>query len=398
MNVAFVTTQLFDEPRSGGERCTARLLGELTRAGHRVSLIGRGAAPGLPCPGVSTQTLGPLVAPFATLPWPRRAAHLAAAWCRGRASTVQRLASDGAGAAVRRWLLAQRAAGLDLLVVDHLQAYPWVAPLLPGLPSPVVLMHNLESAGYLERAALASAAGHRVQAAVFRREARLLQGWENELLRHAAAVACLSEDDAEAWRRMVATGGHRTHVDVLPGFAPVDAGPERQASAAPGERRIGMLGTWTWGPNREALDWMLKQVLPRLPAHCVLHLAGAGLDGLGLPPQVRSLGRLADVATFYAAVDVVAVPSHTGSGVHEKVIEAIARAPALVATRHALRGLQAAALPHVCVVDEAEGFALACAAFDAPAAPQRDAAVRDWSARREADYRLALARCLRAAT
>ncbi len=400
MKVAFVTTQLFDQPRNGGEICTARLLAQLVGAGHRVQVLGRGPRHATMGPGIGPVTsLGPSAPVFAALPRVQQAGSLLAAWVAGQASTVQRLTAGGAQAQARRWLEAQRREGLDLLVVDHLQAYAWVAAAQPALPAPLVVMHNLESEGYAERAQTAAAAGQPLQAAVFRREARLLHGLEQRVLQRAAVVACLSEGDAARLQQRANACGARAAVEVLPGF-PYGVTPPPGtggSGVAGGEHRIGLLGTWTWGPNRQALDWMIECILPRLPAHCVLRLAGTGLAGLALPPRVQVLGRVADVRAFYGSVDVVAIPSLSGSGVHEKAIEALAAARAVVATGHALRGLGHNMLPHVQVADHAEAFATACAQARPADDSAREAAVRLWAAQRAASYRQTLDRSLSAA-
>ncbi len=385
MNVTLLTTRLFDVPASGGELCTARLLAALQQGGHRVRLIGRGHA-GRPGRALAAVSLGPPVPAFDTLaPW-QRAASLLGALASGRASTVQRLASSTVQQRLRRALLVPGEPAADALVVDHLQAWQWLAPLqavLPGhLPAPLLVMHNLESDGYAEQAAAAS--GLRQQ--VLLREARLLARLEAQALQHSAAVACLSQPDAAVLRRRAGLDG--PDVVVLPGYPlPPVVASDSTAVMVPqvSGRCIGLLGTWTWAPNRVALQWMLDQVLPRLPAHCHLLLAGAGLEGLDLNrARVRVLGRIDDPLAFYRAVQVVAVPSQGGSGVQEKAIEAIAHASAVVATPQALRGLGPGLPAHVHMASGAAEFAARCASVPSGAADLRAAAT--WASQRRAHY------------
>ncbi len=391
MKTTFVTTQLFDAPRNGGEMCSARLIGELLQAGHEIRVIGRGAAPGSWLSTLRHESVGAAVQPFDAMPRSRRLASLLAALASGQASTVQRLSAGGVPAQVQALLAAAPAP--DLLVVDHLQPYAWLARA-PARQAPMLLvMHNLESDGYAERAQHAAEAGQHLAAAVFRREFRLLRRLEVAALRHAAAVACLSESDASALRELAEQCGARAPVRVLPGY-PLSTPQPAPVPAAPG-RRIGMLGTWTWGPNQAALRWMLDHVLPRLPQHCTLVLAGSGLAQQDLPPRVRSLGRVDDTRSFYDSVDVVAIPSLGGSGVHEKAIEAIASSRPVVATTHALRGLGPGLPPQVHTADRPGAFARLCTSV--PTGPGSALAVQAWATLRVELYREALAQCLRAA-
>lgn len=394
MDIAVLTTQLFDQPGNGGERCTERLLHALLDAGHRVHVAGRGSVPAARPARLHMQTLGPASQAFDNMSWLARTAALAGAWARGQASTVHRLGADGTATQARRWLKST-AAGMDTLVVDHLQVHDWVRRCGARLPTPLLLMHNLESDGYAEQARHAAQAGQRARSFVLAREARLLRALELQALRGARAVACLSECDAVRLRELARQARANVGVVVLPGYAqPALAGPPLPARPAGAQRRIGMLGTWTWGPNREGLLWLLQHVWPRLRSDCELVLAGSLPPALTLPRGVQALGRVDDVGAFYAQVDVVAIPSHSGSGVQEKAIEAVARAPLIVATRHALRGLAPGLPAHVHTADDPDTFALLCAQAVAPPFEQHHAQTQAWATQRRQAYGSALAQCL----
>jgi hypothetical protein len=392
MKVVIVTTRLFAQPTSGGEICTARLIGALSAAGHPTVTIGRGQDPVGVTADASRSSVGALVMPFEGLPRWQKIAAIARCLATGRALTVSRHLDSGATRRVTDAILnLARASAVDVLIFDHLQMYAWAARArLPlPLPAPVVVMHNLESDGYFERAEAAKGVGRRWHAALYRREARLLRCLEDEMLSDAAAVLCLSDTDAarlEARRARTSTG---PLIDVLPGY-PVNSPVAPRARD--GLHRIGMIGTWTWGPNGEGLDWMLEQVLPLLPHHCRLVLAGGGLDGRVLPERVISLGRVQEPRAFYEAVDTVAIVAHSGSGVQEKAIEAIGSGRPIVATRHALRGLGPPWPGELRLADDATTFARLCALGGLSAEPAQT--VSDWSAERGRRYAQALARAL----
>jgi hypothetical protein len=401
MNIHVVTTRLFATPSSGGEICTRRLLQALSAAGHALRLIGRGeAGPGGRSPHAAQAdetSIGPLVTPFETLGTAARAATLLRAAATGQALTVQRLAAGGAARQVQAWLRERGRPRPDVLWVDHLQALPWLgrARVDPALPAPAVLMHNIESDIYLEQAAQLTGHGplQRLRRAVLLREGRLLRQWELRLLQRAAAVACLGDADAQRLRARARQAGIAVPIEALPLF-PIDTDPDSAAATLGPHQRIGLIGTWTWLPNRQALLWLRDEVRPRLPPHCRLVLAGSGLDGLAMPPGVTVLGRVPDLATFYRQVDVVGIPSLHGSGVQEKAVEAIGQAKPVVASRHALRGLGDHLPPTVRIADNAADFARLCA--QPPAAADRMAVAR-WSHERQRQYQAVLARCHEAA-
>lgn len=394
MRIAFLTTRLVETPRSGGEICTWRLLEALRGAGHAVLSLGRAEPRVRVGDGDEAIVLGPLVRPFDELGPGARLAALGSALSTGRACTVQRLLAGGAARRAGLALRGVRRDAFDLLVVDHLQACAWLRDL-EGLPPIVLVMHNIESDGYLRRARRVLGNGWRAAAErwVLRREARLLRELELRAFARCAAVACLSSDDARRLHDLMRGLARPPVVEVLPGF-PQSAPLPPALPAADGIRRVGLIGTWSWGPNRDALRWMLDEVLPRLPVQVRLVLAGGGLEGLALPPRVQSLGRVADAAALYAAVDVVAVPSLHGSGVQEKAIEATGTGRPVVATPHALRGLGPGLPLHVHAAEDAGHFAQLCATV--PLRQEGDGALEAWVAARRQRYGAALTRCLQA--
>lgn len=388
MRLALLTTRLFDAPRSGGEICTARLVDALRAGGHEIVRVGRG--PG--GTGVGDLTLGPLAPAFDELPWSRRLASVGAALAAGQACTVHRLAAGALPERAARTLADLALGGAEAVIVDHLQAFAWLRRGPPNLPL-LLVMHNAESDDYARRADVAGTGLQgRLQGLVLRREARHLRALEAEALAAAGAVACLSDEDARRLRRRLPHDAP-VPVEVLPGFP--TAPPVPPAAPEPdGSRRIGLIGTWTWGPNRDALRWMLETVLPQLPPHCRLVLAGSGLQGLPPHPRVLNLGRVESARQLHTAVDVLAVPSLHGTGVQEKAIEAIGTGRPVVASGHALRGLGPLP-PQVQVADSAADFARACAQ-PAPAGPGAEAGRAAWAAARRARHAAALERCLRA--
>jgi Glycosyl transferases group 1/Glycosyltransferase Family 4 len=398
MKLAVLTTSLFGTPMAGGEVCTARLLAALREAGHAVTLFGHGDAAAAAAWCDRAHSLGPAQRPFAEQPGAQRVRSIVGAWWCREAITVHRQG----GRRVARELAARLRSGFDGCIVDHLQAWPWLGGV-PPLPA-MLVHHNVESDNYLRlaRAANRGCQGNRdtrhLERLVMRREAHALRRLELHALQRARAVACLSEADAARMAELGALAGERprARLHVLPGHAAAHAAGVAQAArtAAATPRRVGLLGSWTWAPNRAALSWMLREVWPHLQGRCQLVLAGSGLEGLALPPGTQVLGRVAEPADFYAAVDVVAIPSLQGSGVQEKAIEAIGRGATVVATAHALRGLGPGLPPGVHCADEPERFASLCE--QAPLDAASTAAARAWSARRAATYRQALSQCLQA--
>jgi hypothetical protein len=392
MKTLVLTTRLFDRPRSGGELGTARLLDRLRAQAHELHVIGRGEAPAAGMgEGVRCTSLGPLVGAQATLATPARLRSLAAAGLRGRAWTVHRTLADGAARRARAVLDVQTLRDADLLVVDHLHPWAWLDALphraRTAAPPALLVMHNVESAIYRPGPPVSSLLAH----AVLAREARLLEQLERRALASAAAVACVSEADAQALRG--APWCCNAVIEVLKNHGPLGRALPAPPHA-PGRRRVGLIGTWSWAATRRGLDWVLREVLPQLPPQVELVLAGTGLPPLAPHPQLRVLGPVRDIESFYGQIDLVAIAALDGSGVQEKAIEALARPHAVVATRHALRDL--APWPTgVVAADTAADFARACATLPLPG--RSTEAACEWNLARAERYGSALQRAVTAA-
>jgi polysaccharide biosynthesis protein PslH len=398
MKIGVLTTRLFAEPSSGGERCTARLLHALQQQGHRVHVLGLGEAPP-PQRGIQYDSLGPAPQPFGLWSWAERGLHLAHALGSLQASTTLRAQGDGAARRRVAQALAQwSCAGIDALIVDHLHAFNWLAQASAPLPRPVLVMHNLESQAYAHQAERERG----VKRWFLQREHRLVQGLEQEALAASAAVLGLSEPDCEQLEAAARAAGSHAPVLNLPGYP--GRASRLRASPEPTHRahRVGLIGTWTWEPNRRALEWMLREVLPVLPMGVELWVAGVGTEVLvHRPAAVRWLGRVPNVAEFYAQVDVLAVPSLEGSGVQEKAIEAIGSGKPVVATPHALRGLGPGLPSHVLVAEDARRFAVLLTELARGSAHQTDERrarleLKLWRTNRRQAYQAVLARALQA--
>lgn len=155
-------------------------------------------------------------------------------------------------------------------------------------------------------------------------------------------VVVVSEQDRAALEEL----GARLRVEVIPNG--VDA--ERFApdpSALRDESRIVFTGVMSYAPNVTAAEYLTRRVLPRVhEARPDAHLAIVGREPA---PAVRMLERLDGVEVTGEVPDLrpwlngsraYACPMQTGTGIKNKLLEAMACALPCVATPLALQGLR----------------------------------------------------------
>jgi polysaccharide biosynthesis protein PslH len=351
VNVLCLTNILPFRKRTGGEICSARMIGEVAHIASRVTVVGRGDDRGAPY-GVESVSIAPIAAEFSMLTRGGKVAALARAALGGQALSVSRMAADGFADKLRG-LTASRA--FDCVVVDHLQMFEVMRQA--GLQKPVVLMtQNVEPDVYRGLCDQTTSSAARY---VLSREARLLEHLDAQALRQVRGVGCVTDIDARYYTALASRLGVTPLVRVLPSY--FDPAPAKAVVPTPrnGRHRIGIIGTWTWESNRRGLAWFLDEVLPRFDASYEVVIAGLGLDTGVVGLRARYLGFVDSIEQFYADCDVIAIPSTHGSGVQEKTIEAIGRIAPVVATPIAMRGLSSHP-SHIQVASSAEAFAAAC--------------------------------------
>jgi len=117
------------------------------------------------------------------------------------------------------------------------------------------------------------------------------------------------------------------------------------------------IGMYGYPPNREAIDFLIKEVLPKLPSSFRLILTGGGLpyknervDNLGNVP-FKELNRI------IRSCDICLAPIFSGSGTRIKVLEYFSFKKPVIATSKGIEGINAKNDEEVLIEENAEGFA-----------------------------------------
>lgn len=344
MHLVFVTSLVPDgAPTTGYEIANAAIIAALRRSGVRVTVLGYtwpGKAPSDP---QNTVALGSVDVRTEGAP-----AIQKMRWLAGAVVSGLTVSSAKMRAASERDLRAalERIGPFDAYVLNAVQLAGAYEHLFTDKPS-IFVAHNVEFRSALENAA---AARDVFQRTLFRREARLLHAMEDRLCRQARFVFTLAEEDREA----LGVAGPRSAALAL---VTRDAPPRsRSREIAFG---AGMIGTWSWEPNRIGLDWFLREVAPRLPRDFRVRIAGHAPGGLGhVPATVEFVGRVPDAGDFVRQAAVVPLIAQAGTGVQLKTIETFELGLPSVATSRSLRGISY--LPSNCTVaDDPAAFAAA---------------------------------------
>jgi polysaccharide biosynthesis protein PslH len=221
---------------------------------------------------------------------------------------------------------------------------------------------------------------------LYRREGKKLLAYERHAASVASAVSFVSEAEAELFRRLAPE--HRTRVHGISNG--VDAGfySNEHHFVSPFEastRAIVFTGAMDYWPNVDAVSWFVREVWPALTefdASLRFWIVGmnpsAEVLALAADPRVRVTGTVPDVRPYLQHAAAVVAPLRVARGIQNKVLEAMAMARPVVASRDAAVGIDARNGEELIVADGAQEYVSAVRALvrDASHADMLGAAAR----------------------
>ena len=299
------------------------------------------------------------LAPFARVeafPIPDEFSHARLAWdharslLSGRAYTWYTYESRVFAAALERLLARER---FDLVQIDSLDLAAYL-PMLRELPV-VCVHHNVESALLRRRAAAERSAAMRWYVG---RQAELTERLERRWCGRVARNVAVSPLDLATLRSLAPEG---RYLEVPNG---VDVDAFRPAPGA--DRGIVSTGGVNWFPNRDALDFFARDILPRVravaggtPVTWVGRADGALRDQYRHAHGIELTGYVDDVRPHVRDAAVFVVPLRVGGGTRLKILDAWAMGKAVVSTSVGCEGLDARDGENILIRDDADGFAAA---------------------------------------
>lgn len=122
--------------------------------------------------------------------------------------------------------------------------------------------------------------------------------------------------------------------------------------------------TYDWIPNRDGLQWFLKEVFPlildKIPS-IQLQLIGRNAEKFVTSTQnISVLGYIDDVREYIQSASVSICPLFVGSGIRIKILESLAAGTVVVSTSVGAEGIDATEQDGLFVTDDAIQFARYC--------------------------------------
>jgi len=195
-------------------------------------------------------------------------------------------------------------------------------------------------------------------------ESRKVRAWEQLACQRAAIAIACSEHD----RALLAKLCPALPIAVVPNV--VDTGAYVVNGETDGELfRVLFQGAMDWYPNRDAVEFFVSAILPKLRAlapRIPVTVAGRNLpenfrDRFTKASEVEFIGMVPDMGAEIARASVCIVPLRIGSGTRLKILEAAAMGKPIVSTRIGAEGLDFVDGEEIVLADEPWEFARAIA-------------------------------------
>jgi glycosyltransferase involved in cell wall biosynthesis len=273
----------------------------------------------------------------------RQATSLGAAPWTGVPAKVRFLRSRAFRDHVRRHLRRQ---AFDLLVINGSDLL-WCLDDAPAGCRALAIVHNREAALLADQIA-ATFPRAPVVRRILQRECARLHAFEVAGLRGVEAAIFLSARDATEFSREIPS---LEHMVLPPQFAEP---PERIEKAFSGRLELGFLANFAWWPNRDGLNWFVRDILDRIRGDVRLHLFGhRSREMFSRHPRVVVHGFVDDLREVWATCDWMVIPIQRGAGVSVKAAESLYHGMPVLSTELGLRGLPPIVHPQIVQYDAA---------------------------------------------
>ena len=174
---------------------------------------------------------------------------------------------------------------------------------------------------------------------------------EIKMLAAAETIVAIQQDEAGVLRRSLPN-----HEILVAPMAAIPVGHPQTGTA-----EIVLFVGSSAAPNVDGIKWFIESCWPSIQQsrpNAVLYIAGSVCDALGhMPAAIKLLNIVESLEDLYVMASVVISPLRAGSGLKIKLIEALSKGKAIVATSTTLQGVAEMLAECVEVADSAPLFA-----------------------------------------
>jgi sugar transferase (PEP-CTERM/EpsH1 system associated) len=246
----------------------------------------------------------------------------------------------------------------DLLHTEFLRAAPYTADIT-GIPK---VFDAVDSLALAYDRARSNPHGSLINRAFTTTEWLKMRSYEPRMLQHFDHVLVSSPVDGS---HLESSPGPQ--VEVLPNGVDLDyfSYQGNGRNKAENSDRLVFLGKMSYYVNVDSMLYFSQHILPLIQAHrpdVRISIVGwqptSAIQSLAANPAIKVTGGVPDVRPYLANATVCVCPMISGSGIQNKVLQAMAIGTPVVTTSLACQAMQVNHEEHLLVADNPETFAL----------------------------------------
>jgi glycosyltransferase involved in cell wall biosynthesis len=246
----------------------------------------------------------------------------------------------------------------DIVQIESLYMMPYLDIIRRNSKAKIVLRaHNVESHLWKRRTLQEKSAWKKKW---FAHLTKNLFAYEKNALKQADGILPITTEDQRTINEMLE--GTQRPIEVLPFTMDL---PEINADTKPKAGTVFHIGAMDWEPNVEGVNWLVKEVWPKVIAaipYAELHLAGRQLeknDPRFSGATVFVHGEIENAFAFMNNYCIMTVPLLTGGGMRVKLVEGMALGKAIVTTSIGAEGTNTENEKQVMIGNSADEFVTA---------------------------------------
>jgi len=245
----------------------------------------------------------------------------------------------------------------DLIQVEGTYLALYVDTIRQYTDAPIILRaHNVE---YQIWQRMANSEKNPFKRWYYRHLAKRGLAFEKQYLPKFDGIVGITQQDADSFGQL----GYQGALQAIPAGVAAGTQPELESHMHP--HSLAFIGSLDWLPNVQGLEWFITKVWPLVQKHSPhlsFHVAGKNPTARVLNwnyPGLKMHGQVPDAQAFLSRYSVIVCPLLSGSGLRIKLLEAMAKGKAIVATQVAAEGLEIEPGTHMIVTDDPAAFARA---------------------------------------
>lgn len=246
----------------------------------------------------------------------------------------------------------------DLVYIDHLQLAVYM-DILKEANCPIYLdQHNCESQIIKRKSEVTKSL---IKRTIINMEYKKLKKFEDMIISCVDKVIVLSEEDKKCLVKGLKID--REKFIVIP--IPIEADYKKKNGVQNQEvMKIMFLGTLSWFPNAQGIEWFVENVVTALEKHNFkykLYIVGKDpsenlINKCNENSNIEITGYVNDVNEYIEKCDILVSPIFVGSGMRVKILECIGKRMPVISTTIGAEGIEVENNKSILIANTTEEF------------------------------------------